>query len=411
MQERFSLVLVFFLTIMPNSGGAQEGDAEVIHWWTSEGERAAVKVLSDGFADEGRRWVDNAIPDSDLARTTGVNRIFVGDPPTAMQFNTGKQFDSLVANGLLRNLDDLADQEGWRDVLPPLLVDAVTRDGSFYAVPVNLHGDNWLWVNKDILEKAGVEEPATFHDLIDAGDAIRKVGVIPLALGTRSWQRRIIFNSVLLAEAGPETYLAVLGDDDIETVRSEAFRKASEVFLALRDLADHDNAIESWFEATQLLINGEAAFQVMGDWAKGEFIAAGLIPGEDYDCIVMSDDSGFMIGGDVFVFPEVDDPVKKDTQFKLASLVMSPDIQLAFNQLKGSLPARVDIDVSSLDYCSRRGSDILSDQTRQIPSATYLITPDLNGAIDDLVSEFWSTPSMSIDEFVDAYVETIEYFR
>lgn len=390
---------------------AQEREAEIIHWWTSAGERAAIEVLSDAFASQGGEWVDNAIADSDLARTTGVNRIFDGDPPTAMQFNTGKQFDSLVTNGLLQNLDDLAEEQAWRDVLPPLLVDAITRDGSFYAVPVNLHGDNWLWVNKAVLEEAGVDIPTSFTEVIEAGPALREAGVTPLALGTRSWHRRIMFNSIILAEAGPETYLAVLGDDDIETVRGEAFRKAAETFVALRDLADHDDEIEGWFEATEQVITGEAAFQLMGDWAKGEFLTAGMVPGEDYECVVLGDHNGFMIGGDVFVFPKVEDPAHKETQLKIASLVMQPDIQLAFNKNKGSLPARVDIDVSSLDACARRGADMLSDQARQIPSATYLVTPDLNHAIDDLVSEFWSTPSMTVDEFVDAYVEAIEYFR
>ena len=96
---------------------------------------------------------------------------------------------------------------------------------------------------------------------------------------------------------------------------------------------------------------------------------------------------------------------------KLASLVMSSEIQVAFNHKKGSLPARIDVDVSSMDLCAQRGAEILKDQARQIPSGPYLEQPDLNGAIDDLVSEFWDTPSMSIDEFVEAYVETLEYSR
>jgi glucose/mannose transport system substrate-binding protein len=82
--------------------------------------------LSDGFAAEGGKWVDTAIGDPNIARATGINRIFDGDPPTAMQFNPGKQFDSLVSNGMLRSLDDLADEQAWQEKLPPLLVDAVT---------------------------------------------------------------------------------------------------------------------------------------------------------------------------------------------------------------------------------------------------------------------------------------------
>ncbi|HEX5794781.1 MAG TPA: ABC transporter substrate-binding protein, partial [Geminicoccaceae bacterium] len=150
------------IAISPALAGAQEMEAEVIHWWTSGGESAAVKVFADQFEEAGGSWVDNAVAGGQNARTAGINRIVGGDPPTAMQFNTGLQFDEIVGNGFLRDLEDVAAAGNWREVLP----DAITRDGRIYAVPVNIHGQNWFWYNAKIFEDAGLEPPDNFDDLL-----------------------------------------------------------------------------------------------------------------------------------------------------------------------------------------------------------------------------------------------------
>ena len=92
------------------SMAAEPQKAEVIHWWTSGGEAAAVKVFADAYDKAGGQWVDSAIAGGggEAARTAGINRIVGGNPPTMMQFNTGKQLDELVSNGYLANLDDAA---------------------------------------------------------------------------------------------------------------------------------------------------------------------------------------------------------------------------------------------------------------------------------------------------------------
>jgi glucose/mannose transport system substrate-binding protein len=40
-----------------------------------------------------------------------------------------------------------------------------------------------------------------------------------------------------------------------------------------------DASTLSWDQATQLVIDGDAAFNIMGDWAAGYFGAQGLEPG------------------------------------------------------------------------------------------------------------------------------------
>ena len=385
---------------------AQEMKAEVIHWWTSGGELAAVKVFADKFNEAGGTWVDNAIAGGESARTAGINRIVGGDPPAAMQFNTGKQFDELVANGLLRDLDGLAAQEHWDKVLPQAILKAITRDGKVYAVPVNIHGQNWLWYNTKIFADAGLEPPKSIADIVALGPKLKAAGVIPLAQGGQPWQERLLFNAILLEEGGVDVYDKVLTGGDPEAVRSDGFRKAAETFGELRGLVDEGSPGRNWNDATNLVITGKAAVQMMGDWAKGEFIAAGQTPDQEYGCTVLG--GGYVMGGDVFVFPKIDDPAQKAAQDKLAEVMSAPATQIAFNMKKGSVPVRLDVDVSSMDVCAQKGMAELQDPKHQIPSDNFLSTPDLVGAVQDAITQFWHNPSMKVDTFVDSYASAVE---
>src|SRR5215475_8885483 len=162
------------------SANAQDMRAEVIHWWTSGGESAAVKVFADAFTKAGGVWIDNAIAGGANARTAAINRTVGGNPPAAMQLNTGKQFDDLVENDLLTDVDAQAAAQNWKAVLPPSFLQAVTRNGHEYAVPVNIHGQNWLFYSTAALAKAGVQPPADWDDLFAVLDKLKSAGLIPL---------------------------------------------------------------------------------------------------------------------------------------------------------------------------------------------------------------------------------------
>lgn len=386
---------------------AQEMKAEVIHWWTSGGESAAVKVFADKFNAAGGTWIDTAIAGGQNARNTGINRIVGGNPPTAMQFNTGKQFEEIVANNFLNDLEPVAQSGKWREVLPPALVEAATRDGKFYAVPVNIHGINWLWYNKKVFADAGIAEPRTWAEVVAAGQKLKDAGLIGLAQGGQPWQERTLFISLLVGEGGTDLYYKVYRDKDLDAVRSDGFKKVAQTFRDLHKLVDPGSPGRNWNDATAMVITGKAGMQVMGDWAKGEFKAAGLTPGKEYGCVVVGE-GGYLMGGDVFVFPKTDDPAQKDAQAKLATIMMAPDTQIAFNTVKGSVPSRLDVDVSSMDSCAQAGAAALRDPKRQVPTVEFLASPDLNGALDDVITQYWNNDGADVDGFVEDFVSAIE---
>src|SRR5258707_15710427 len=165
---------------------AAEPTAEVLHWWTSGGEARALKVIADRFAAQGGRWIDNPIAGGggDAARTVAKTRILGGKPPTVMQWHLGLSLRQLAEAGLLGDVDEVARAGDWDGVLPPLLVANAKVGGHYVAIPVDIHGENWLWTNTKVLAAAGVAAPRSWPEFNKSAAKIRQAGDIPLALGS-----------------------------------------------------------------------------------------------------------------------------------------------------------------------------------------------------------------------------------
>jgi glucose/mannose transport system substrate-binding protein len=382
--------------------------AEVMHWWTSGGESAAVKVFADQFTKAGGEWVDSAVAGGEAARAAAISRMVGGNPPTSSQFNTGKQFDDLVAQGLLNTLDKPAEEGKWKTFLPPAFVDAISRDGHVYAAPVNVHGQNWMFWSKGALDKAGVAAPPkTWDEFFAALDKLKAAGLVPIALGGQPWQERSLFNSVMLTTS-KDLYLKVYGDRSDEAIKSPEFRKVVETYGRMRDYVDPGSPGRNWNDATAMLITNSAGVQFMGDWMKGEFKAAGKAPETDYVCSIGLTDADLMIGGDVFVFPKTSDAGQVKAQEMLASIMLAPDTQVLFNKEKGSMPVRTDVDTSALDACARKGLGLLADPSRQVPVVDMLLTADVVGALDDVITGFWNDKSATADDFIAKFASTLK---
>ena len=379
------------------SGLAQAQKAEVIHWWTSGGEAAAIKEFANAYTKAGGTWVDTPIAGGGgaQARTVMANRTMGGDPPTAAQYNYGRQYEEIIKEGLLNNLDDVAAKGNWDKLLPEKIKNAVKVGGHYYAVPVNLHNENWVWYNKAVLAKVGAKEPTNLDEMFAAMDKIKAAGgVTPLALGGQGWQEGITFRGVLLATGGLELYNKTFKDKDTS---GPGFRKAVETFRKLKGYVDPGSPGRDWNLATGMVIEGKAGFQMMGDWAKGEFVNAGKSAGKDYGCFMAGGPKmPYAIGGDVFVFPKQKAPDAAAAQKKLAELMISPEMQVAFNNKKGSIPIRTDVDTSKMDVCAQAGVQAVKEG-RLLASDNELLSPDAKGAFEDVVSKFWNS-DMSVDD-------------
>jgi glucose/mannose transport system substrate-binding protein len=383
--------------------------ANVIHWWTSGGESAAIRQFADAYNKAGGQWVDNAVAGADQARSTAINRIVGGDPPTAAQFNTSKQFHDLIDQGLLNNVDAVAAKENWNGIFPEPILNSIKVKGHFYAAPVDIHMQNWFFYSKPAFQKAGIAtEPKTFDEFLVDLDKLKAAGVIPLAFGGQAWQEKITFDAVLSYVGGTDLFLKVYRDRDRSAVKSAAFKNVLTTFKRLHNYVDPGSPGRNWNDATALVIAGKAGVQIMGDWAKGEFSAAKQVPGKDFGCFPgFGPKSPYMVAGDVFVFPKTDNAAAIKAQNLLATVMTSPEAQVAFSAKKGSIPIRPDIDASSLDMCAKEGIAIMKDKSRQLPNPEMLIPPDVQGALIDVVTNFWNK-NQSADDAQKAFASALK---
>ncbi len=186
---------------------ASATELEVTHWWTSGGEAAAVAELAKAFNATGNTWVDGAIAGGgSTARPIMISRITGGDPMAATQFNHGRQAEELVEAGMMRDLTDIAEAEGWKEfVHPTALLDSCTIDGRIYCAPVNIHSWQWLWLSHKAFEDAGVPVPKNWDEYVAAAPALEAAGKVPLAMGQQAWQTSGAFNVLMVAIAGKDT--------------------------------------------------------------------------------------------------------------------------------------------------------------------------------------------------------------
>jgi glucose/mannose transport system substrate-binding protein len=205
---------------------------------------------------------------------------------------------------------------------------------------------------------------------------------------------------------GPEIFLQVYKDKNAEVAAGTDIAKVFKAADDARKLAAKSN-VQNWSEATNLVITDQAGGQIMGDWAQGEFQVAGKVAGKDYTCLPgLGLTPVIATGGDAFYFPKVDDPEISAAQETLAHVLLSPETQVAFNLKKGSLPVRGDVDLTAANDCMKKGLEILA-AGKTMQWTDELISPDTNQELNDLMVEFFSTPSMTAEEAQKRFAEII----
>ena len=264
---------------------AQAGEVEVLHYWTSGGEAKAAAALKSTMQAKGHVWKDFAVAGGggDAAMTVLKSRAVSGNAPAAAQIK-GPSIQEWAREGMLANIDDVAKAEKWDDLLPKPVSDVMKYKGNYVAVPVNVHRVNWLWANPEALKKAGAKMPTTWDEFFVTAEALKKAGLIPVAHGGQAWQDFTTFESVALGVGGAEFYKKAFVHLDASALSGDTMEKVLTTFKKIKDYTDKNANGRDWNLATAMVIKGEAGMQLMGDWAKGEFLAAGKVPGKDFVC-------------------------------------------------------------------------------------------------------------------------------
>ena len=390
------------VALMISGAAFAEPQAEVLHWWTSGGEAKSVAVLQQEFADNGGTWTDMPVAGGggDAAMQALRARVLAGNAPTAVQLK-GPAIQEWYEEGVLADISAVAEAQGWADVLPASIAGHMKCEGTWCAAPVNVHRVDWIWANADVLESNGIAMPTSWDEFNAAAKKLQAAGIIPLAHGGQAWQDATVFEAVALGILGSEGYRKAFVDLDQETLTSPAMVAVFDQMRMMRGFVDPNFPGRDWNLATAMVMNGEAAFQIMGDWAKGEFLAAGKAPGDDFLC-ASTPGEGFLYNVDSFAMFSVDGDDKQAGQALLAELIVGKNFQKVFNLNKGSIPARTDVSLDEFDSCATLSSDEMAASNEGgslLPSYAHgmALRGAQSGAITDVVTQHFNSDMSSED--------------
>ena len=351
-------------------GSDVSGEVEIFSWWVGPGEadglNAMVEIFNGAFPNITFENAAVAGGAGTNARAVLATRLSANDPPDSWQAHAGQEIiGTYVAANQVAPLDDFFEEQGFNDVLPESLLPLISQDGSPYSVPVNIHRSNVMWYNPSVLEEAGVEVPTTYEEFFTACDTIVATGRDCLALGPQ-WTAMHLFENVMLGSMGADAWNGLwTGETDWN---SPEVTQGLEDFTRVLEYVNSDaSSLSDWQPAARLVVDGDAAFNIMGDWAYGYFAnpepnGLNLTPNEDFAWAPPPGTDGvFMFLADSFVLPT--SAANEEATLAWLTVAASREGQEAFNPLKGSICARTDCDPSLFsEYSQEASDDWASDQ-------------------------------------------------
>ena len=394
-------------TEKPAEQAAGGGKLEVFSWWTSGGEAAALEALFTQF----KKYNPTAeIINATIAGGGGSNaravlqtRLAGGDPPDTWQIHPGFELlGQYVASGYVDPITDLYKSEGWDKVMPAGLIEQMTKDGQIYGVLAGVHRGNGLWYNKKVLDAQGITVGATMSvdEFFQIANKLIAADITPLCVGdTGIWASAQLFENTLLGVIGPEKYKGLW--DGSVAFDSPEVKSAMETYGKMLDYQNSDHSALSWDQAIKKLMEGTCVFSSMGDWAYGEFVKAQLKDNVDFGWVSHPGSAGsFMIVADGFVMAK--NAPDKDNNTLFLKAIGSKEGQEAFNPLKGSIPARTDVDRAKFGVYHNWSMDSFAKDAL-VPSVVHgsAAPADFQQALNDAVTSF------VVDKNVDAFAAAL----
>lgn len=395
---------------MALGAGAAAQDApgiDVVHWLTAGAESAAVQVLADEVEARGGAWIDSAAPGGGAdARAMLMSRMAGGDPPGASFLALGPEAIALGEGGALRDVRSVAEEHGLGAITPVMVEVATAADGALYALPIGLETQNLMFTSPEALEEAGVAAPETWEQFLsETAPALEEAGIIPIAVGAQGWQLGILFSSVVVGAGGAELYRSVVMEHDAEAARGEGMVEAFGVMRDLSALADPGAANRAWNDTLNLVAEDRAAMQVMGSWAGAELRNMGLEQGAEWDCALAPGSDAVVVEGAGFMFPRGAGEAGQDL---LIEVMMDPAVQARFAEVKGAVPPSREADTSGLSPCTQLAADALAEDGGGLATISASVSPDAWGQVQDMLSNFWSDPSMTPEAAAEQFAAIIE---
>lgn len=334
------------------AAGAQAEPLRVLHWWKSNSERVATDAIAARVRAAGIGWVDEDAGDGAAAGIILRSRLLARDLPDVAQANslTAYQWWQL---GLATDLDSVAAAGNWSGRLLPAVEKLVKPDAHVVAVPLGIHRVNTMFYNRAVFARLTLAPPRNWQEFESAAVKLKRAGVVPLAQSGQPWQLAILFENIVLADAGADVHNRVFGGTDPSAFTGPQMAAALRHFRSLKKWMGQPLAEQDWSAVTSQLADGSAAMMIVGDWAKGEMNIRGSATGQVFGCTSAPGTAGMHLYDlDTLAMLDTARPLRA-AQEKVAALAMTPAVQEAYNRAKGSVPVLRKANLAAMDSCAR----------------------------------------------------------
>jgi glucose/mannose transport system substrate-binding protein len=377
-----------------STAGAAAPKVEIFSWWTGRGEQEGLATLIKVFQ---RNYPGIELVNATVAGGGGINakavlqtRMVGGTPPDSFQVHGGAELiESYVKTGMMEPITGWLDQWGIRDRFNPQLLEMCSYKGEIYSIPLNVHRGNVLWYNQALLKKYRIQPPNSLDSLLKACQTLQNHGITPLAMGDRDqWEATQIFETILAITLGPAKYNGLWNGRT--SFKDPGIAAALEKFKQLMKYVNKNHASLIWQDATKMVYEGKAVFNVMGDWAEGYFKTLGWQPGVEFGWTPLCGAGGnFMVITDTFGLPK--GAPHRDAALAWLKTVASVQGQDAFNPVKGSIPSRLDARKKHYDPYLRASMADFAKLTLT-PSIAHgsAASTGFSGALDELLNIYLS---------------------
>ena len=432
-------VVVVALGAVACDGSSDGGSVEILDWWKQGGEAEAIGKLLGVYKQRNPdvKIVDSSVDGSALARAAIRSRITDGNPPDTFQANGGWDLMAWVlVNGHDEGQSSMQELDpamlDWMDKVPESVLTSVSYKDKVYGVPLNIHRLNTFFYNKEVFTNVGVNvgDLTTLDKLFEAAEMVKAYNeahsdappITPIAMGFKQTQgdmatddtwtlALLFFENILAARLGGTDYVKLFTepkphDPDMEIV----IAKALDDFRRLVSYSNVNASSLTWSEPLDMVLNGEAAMTIMGDWGKGyanskgagaETFGAGPTPGTADTFVFTTDTFGLTKGA-------------KNARgtMNLLKLFGSREGQDIFNPIKGSISARSDSDISNGKYDAMAQQTYYDFKNTEKVPATSILAPQIYlDAIGKALAEFASArdkgnPSI-VQHTLDNYADVL----
>ena len=380
-------------------------EVELTHWWNQPGELEALGVIREAVEQRGAKFVETRIASWSKLRSTIINRISSGYAPAATQWLVDDDIFGLREIGAVQPLPSVFRGQAIKDVLLPGVYEEVTSNGELLSLPLGIHIQNAALFNTEIYTKLKLPFPVTWKQVLDQAPAIKREGYIPIAVSNELWQFCMLFNTILIERLGFKNYLKLYTKKQSIKPWREALVDSFRIFLKLKQFSDPQQKNRDWAQAVRMVGDKKAAMNIMGDFAKAELSAKGLVAGKDFFCSLAPGSNGNIVYAiDSFMMLNTDEPYLKKGQSILFDVALDPDIQAAYNSRKGSMPIRRGVDLSKLDACTRKSYQLwLHPDTRTI-RFSGVSNPLRTSFFEAVLKRAWYDDNLSAEQLADELI-------